>query len=94
MEALTNHTTVIPELNFISLLKGLYAIYNNIFRFQSTVIWQYYQTWIFRFQSTLENTVITVIWQYYQTWTLKLKQGLICGLFFVKNGSEEYTKVG
>lgn len=29
MEALTNHTTVIPELNFISLLKGLYAMVNS-----------------------------------------------------------------
>lgn len=26
MEALTNHTTVIPELNFMSLLKGLHAM--------------------------------------------------------------------
>ena len=26
MEALTNHTTVIPEENFMSLLKGLHAM--------------------------------------------------------------------
>lgn len=29
MEALTNHTTVIEEINFLSLLKGLYAMVNS-----------------------------------------------------------------